>query len=337
VEHCTHCGHGHVSYNSCRNRHCPKCQNTNREVWIRQIEELLPRGNYFHVVFTLPESLNPLFIAFQKEMQNILFRSAWQTVEHFARIPVYPGGKTGMIAVLHTWGQTPVLHPHLHCIVPDSGLDSQGRWINGKKVDNRSTFLFPVRQMSVMFRGKFLGAMSGMLKEKSDVKVPTIKEKVFNVYAKPPFRGIDGVVRYLGCYTHKIAITNHRIENIDSEGVVFRYKDYRDHAKEKRMHLAGEEFLRRFCLHIQGKGFKRIRAYGILSPSNRPVLNDIRRSLGQKPVCVRVKKKYIELAKQIWDCDPGLCPRCKIGRMEITCRPEARPPPLPTEAKTSLD
>jgi hypothetical protein len=327
VEHCTHCGHEYISYNSCRNRHCPKCQNTNRELWIRQIADLLPAGNYFHVVFTLPESLHPLLMAFRNDMQNILFKSAWETIELFAANPAFLGAQTGMIAVLHTWGQTMTLHPHLHCIVPDSGLDYSSRWKKGGKVNNDSTFLFPVKQMSVVFRGKFLSAISAMLKQKHARKAPTIKETAFNVYAKKPFCGLKGVIEYLGRYTHKIAISNYRIEDMDDVGVLFRYKDYREQGKEKKMYLTGEEFLRRFCLHIQDKGFRRIRYFGIFAASNRKLLNQIHVSLGENKVSVRIKKSYREAAIEIWNYDPTLCPVCKIGRMEVISMIVARPPP----------
>jgi hypothetical protein len=325
---CTHCGHEHISYNSCRNRHCPKCQNKERELWIRQIKDMLPKGNYFHVVFTLPDSLNGLFLAFTNEMQDILFHSAWETVRQFAAMPAYLGAQTGMIAVLHTWGQTLVLHPHLHCIVPDSGINANKQWVKGKMVENRSKFLFPVRQMSVVFRGKFLSEMSLFLKEKHHRKSPTIDKKAFNIFAKSPFNGIESVVKYLGRYTHKIAISNYRIKDIDDAGVLFSYKDYRENAKEKLMYLSGEEFLRRFCLHIQGKGFRRIRYFGVFATSNRKLLNEIRTSLGQSSTGKRVKKKWIEVIREVYNRDPTVCPQCKTGIMEtIFVYIQSRPPP----------
>lgn len=336
VERCNHCGHEHISYNSCRNRHCPKCQNTNREVWIGQVSDFLPRGNYFHVVFTLPDSLNGLFLAFKDEMQNILFKSAWETIELFAANPAFLGAQTGMIAVLHTWGQTLTLHPHLHCIVPDSGVNCRGQWVKGKKVDNTTTFLFPVRQMSVVFRGKFLSAISRILKQKHEAKAPTVKEKAFNVYAKSPFAGLEGVIQYLGRYTHKIAISNHRIVDMDDQGVVFRYKDYKDRCKEKKMYLSGTEFLRRFSLHIQNRGFRRIRYFGIFASANRPLLNEVRIALKQEPLAARVKKNWKENLQDIWHYDPELCPACKAGKMIIVASLPIRPPPLVCENNTAV-
>jgi len=327
---CTHCGHEHISYNSCRNRHCPKCQNKDREVWIQQIKDILPKSRYFHVIFTLPDSLNEWFIAFQKEMQNILFFAAWQSLEQFANMSAYLGAKTGMIAVLHTWGQTLTLHPHLHCIVPEGGLNKEGEWVKGKKTDNRSPFLFPVIPMSRVFRGKFLSLMSKILKNKSDLKMPSIKEKHFNIHIQPPFKEMEHLINYLGRYTHKTAISNHRIRNIDDEGVVFSYKDYRDRNIVKEMFLTGEEFLRRFCLHIQNKGFRRIRYFGIFASSNRKKLNQIRIASGQAPIQSIKKKKWKEIIRETWKYDPDICPECNKGIMVTVelISPLGRPPPL---------
>ena len=338
-ERCLDCGHERISYNSCRNRHCPKCQNTNREMWIQQTVDLLPSGNYFHVVFTLPDTLNPLFLSTYKDrMQNILFRTAWETVQLFAANPKYLGAQTGMIAILHTWGQTLTLHPHIHCIIPDSGLNYCSEWIKGKWVDKASAFLFPVLQMSRVFKGKFMSATSAMLKAQHQ-KAPTIKGTAFNVYAKKPFNGLEGVIEYLGRYTHKIAISNHRIEKVDEDGVTFRYKDYRQAGKQKTMCLSGTEFLRRFCLHIQNKGFRRIRYYGILATSNRVLLNEIRTSSGEKPVSKRDKKEIKKIVLEKVEYNPECCPVCKIGKMKMIAIIEARPPPnrrtIKTKTKTN--
>ena len=330
---CSLCGHEHISYNSCRNRHCPKCQNMERESWIRQIKDMLPEGRYFHVIFTVPSSLNDRFISFQKEMQDILFRAAWQSIELFADMPAYLGAKTGMIAVLHTWGQTLTLHPHLHCIVPEGGLNTNGEWVKGKKTDNRSPFLFPAVPMSRVFRGKFLSLMSKMLKNKTDTKIPSIKEEYFNIHIQPPFAEIDGLINYLGRYTHKAAVTNHRIRNMDDEGVVFSYKDYKDNARVKEMFLAGEEFLRRFCLHIQKKGFRKIRYFGIFNSCNRRNLNQIRINSDQTPVQSPNKINRKEIIREAWNYDLCICPECGLGIM-VTVEKTAfsgRPPPPNTD------
>lgn len=310
---CTHCSHEHISYNSCRNRHCPKCQNKERELWIQQIKDILPEGRYFHVIFTVPSSLNQCFIAFQKEMQDILFRAAWQSLQQFAQMPAYLGAKTGMTAVLHTWGQTLTLHPHLHCIVPEGGVNKDGKWVRGKKTDNRSPFLFPVIPMSRVFRGKFLALMSKMLKNKTNAKIPSIKDEYFNINIQPPFTKIDHLINYLGRYTHKAAFSNHRIRDINDEGVLFSYKDYKDDAHVKEMFLSGVEFIRRFCLHIQGKGFRKIRYFGILATSNRKQLNQIRIDSGQTPIESVKKKQWIKIIQEKWNYNPYICPVCNIG------------------------
>jgi hypothetical protein len=297
---------------------------------------MLPTSKYFHVVFTIPDSLNKWFIAFQKEMQDILFQAAWESLDQFAAMPAYLGAKTGMIAVLHTWGQTLSLHPHLHCIVPEGGLNENGEWLKGKKTDNRSPFLFPVIPMSIIFRGKFLSLMSKMLKKKPNIKIPSIKKKHFNINIQPPFEEIDHLIQYLGRYTHKTAIGNHRIRNIDKEGVVFSYKDYKDKNRVKDMFLTGEEFLRRFCMHIQSKGFRRIRYFGIFASSNRKKLNQIRMGLNQTPFHVTQKKKWKEIIREVWNYDPCICPECRIGSMVSVEKiiPSPRPPPQNIETKS---
>lgn len=325
-ERCQDCGHERISYNSCRNRHCPKCQGLEREIWIEKTSHLIPSTDYFHVVFTVPESLNPLFLSHKKDMQNVLFSSAWQTIEQFSINPKYMGAELGMIGILHTWGQTLVLHPHLHCIVSAGGIDKQDRWVRGKYVDNKSQFLFPVRLMAPVFRGIFLSRMSAFLKKKK-IKGPTVKETIFNVFAKQPFRGVNSVIEYLGRYTHKVAISNHRIRSIDNEKVSFQYKDYRDQNKQKLMTLTGEEFLRRFALHIQPKGYRRIRSYGILAACKRKTLNKVRKIFHQQPISSFVKKEWKKNVLLKWDIHFCQCPVCAKGQMVLIETVNARPPP----------
>ena len=324
---CPDCDHEQISYNSCRNRHCPKCQGLEREIWIARTADIIPTTDYFHVVFTVPDSLNPLFLSHKNEMQDILFRSAWRTIEQFAVNPNYLGAETGMISILHTWGQTLMLHPHIHCIVPSGGIDYRNRWVRGKKVDNNSAFLFPVRQMALVFRGIFLSQMSLMLK-KQKCSAPSVKEKLFNVYAKQPFRSVESVIEYLGRYTHKIAISNYRIISVNEGTVTFGYKDYRDHGKQKTMTLSGVEFLRRFALHIQDKGYRRIRNYGIFSPAKRELLNQVRACFEQIPVSPFVRKHWKVVVLQKWSKNFCQCPKCKIGVMLIVeTMNNYRPPP----------
>lgn len=324
---CPDCEHEQISYNSCRNRHCPKCQGLEREIWIERTGDMIPDMDYFHIVFTIPDCLNTLFLSHKNKMQDILFRSAWQTLEKFAFDPKYLGGQSGMISILHTWGQTLTLHPHLHCIVPSGGIDYRNRWTRGKYVDNKTAFLFPVRQMAHVFRGIFLSNMSNMLK-KEGRKAPQVKEKIFNVYAKQPFRTVASVIEYLGRYTHKIAISNYRIISVNQDNVTFRYKDYRDHGKQKEMTLSGIEFLRRFALHIQNKGYRRIRQYGLFSPAKRKLLNQVRAIFHQPPVSSFVRKEWKEKVVQKWSKNFCLCPQCKKGVMMLIEHYMANPPPL---------
>lgn len=330
IDACTECGSLRISYNSCRNRHCPKCQNTDREMWIGQLTGLLPAVNYFHVVFTVPESLNGLFLAFRDQMQHLLLRCSWQAVEQFANDPRYLGAQTGMVAVLHTWGQALTLHPHVHCIIPGGGLDYRNQWVKGRHVGGDAPYLFPVRQMAEVFRGKYLHAMSAMLRHRG-IKAPTVSEKVFNVYAKAPYRGLSGVVEYLGRYTHKTSIGNHRIQNIDGKTVSFTWRDYRDGNRQKVMTLRGEEFLRRFVLHIQNRGFRRIRYYGIFAPSNRPLLDDVREAVGQPPVEKVARKERRQAVQGRLGYRPCYCPGCGQDTMVVlkTFLPGRAPPYRP--------
>ncbi|MCP4121244.1 MAG: transposase, partial [Bacteroidetes bacterium] len=221
---CKHCGTVKYHYNSCRNRHCTKCQSTNRERWILQREaELLPVP-YYHIVFTLPHDLNELAIQYPKQVYDALFTAAWQTIKTFASDPDYIGAKTSMTAILHTWGQGLWLHPHLHCIVPGGGLLATGKW---KSARCQGKYLFPKKALSSPFRAKYVKAL-----RKSGVVIPqSVGKKLFSkswvVYAKKPFMSPSTVVEYLGRYTHKVAISNHRLKSVNDHEVSFTYKDYR--------------------------------------------------------------------------------------------------------------
>jgi len=242
VDGCTDCGYLRISYNSCRNRHCPKCQGVQRERWIEAREgELLP-APYFHVVFTLPDTLNSLCLHQGKIVYDILFQTAWSVLRSFGYDPKWLGARTGMIAILHTWGQTLTLHPHLHCIVPGGGLSPQGKW---KTAKTQGKYLFPVKAMSKVFRARFIAALTKALPEKmDDGLVSELYKKRWVVYAKRPFNGPVSVIEYLGRYTHKIAISNHRIRGISETKVTFSYKDYRQSGITKEMTLDALEFIR---------------------------------------------------------------------------------------------
>ncbi len=265
VDGCTSCGHLRISYNSCRNRHCPKCQGAAREKWIQaRQEELLP-VSYFHVVFTLPDALNQLCLHKPEILYGLLFTTAWSVLNSFGNDPKLLGARTGMISILHSWGQTMTLHPHLHCIVPGGGLTKQGKW---KQAKSEGKYLFSVRAMSKVFRGRFIAALKEELPGQMDKAfINQLYKHKWVVYAKRPFAGPQSVVEYLGRYTHKIAISNHRIKNYQEGKVTFGYKDYRHGSIKKEMTLEALEFIRRFSLHILPKNFVRIRHYGICSSS----------------------------------------------------------------------
>lgn len=263
VDACDQCGTVHISYNSCRNRHCPKCQGHKREEWIQaRRTELLPVP-YFHVVFTLPESMHLLAMEKPREVYGLLFSSAWSTLGLFGRRARLG---MGMIAILHTWGQNLSLHPHLHCIVPGGGVGSRGKWRN---IRRDGKFLFPVKALSKVFRAKFVSGLRNNDLGSQDL-MDALYARPWVVYAKRPFGGPKQVIEYLGRYTHKVAISNHRLKSVDHKSVEFRYKDYRSGGKNKLMSLSTQEFVRRFALHIMPKGFVRIRHFGILSSSWKP-------------------------------------------------------------------
>ncbi|MBJ6367978.1 IS91 family transposase [Snuella sedimenti] len=304
----------HLSYNSCRNRHCPKCQGHQKEQWVRAREaELLPVP-YFHVVFTLPQELNRLCLYRPKTLYSMLFKVAWQVIYGFGNNPKFLGARPGMIAVLHTWGQNLSLHPHLHCIVPGGGLTPSGRW---KPVKHKGKYLFPVKAMSKVFRARFVV----QLRKEPNVKVASgfydsLFKKHWVVYCKRPFLGPQQVIEYLGRYTHKIAISNHRIRAIDHGQVTFSIKDYRHGGKRRTMRLSDAEFIRRFALHVLPKGFVRIRHYGMLSSYHKRIgLKEIQRML--PPVTFK-KKEPLRHRK---------CPICNIGNLMTVTTFTARGPP----------
>ncbi|TKT86025.1 IS91 family transposase [Dyadobacter frigoris] len=319
VDVCADCGHERISYNSCRNRHCPKCQGRQREQWIQARErELLPVP-YFHVVFTLPDILNPLCLYQGKAVYSILFRTAWDVLRSFGSDPKWLGAQTGMIAILHTWGQTLSLHPHLHCIVPGGGLSPQGKW---KTARSQGKYLFSVKAMGKVFRSRFISALKEELPEHiTPGLVDGLYGKDWVVYAKRPFNGPQSVIEYLGRYTHKIAISNHRLKNISEGKVAFSYKDYRHAAATKEMTLDAMEFIRRFSLHILPKGFVRIRHYGILSSTAKSrCAADIKTQLPE-PVPHNAGRP------QPQQYNPFQCPCCMQQTMVTVLRFNGKAPP----------
>lgn len=303
----------HLSYNSCRNRHCPKCQGHLKEKWVQAREEELLNCKYFHVVFTLPHELNYLALEDPEIYYNTLFKVAWNVLKGFGANPKFLGAKMGMIAILHTWGQNLSLHPHLHCIVPSGGLTKSGKWKNTK---SKGKYLFDVKEMSKVFRAQFVEALTKQVSIQSSVRKKLFSKK-WVVYAKEPFYGPSQVVEYLGRYTHKIAISNHRIKSITNNKVIFSAKDYRHKGAKYDCALKHKDFIQRFSLHILPKGFTRIRHYGILSSGKKKDSKTLIDSqIGR--VCQIEKSKPMK---------HRLCPSCKIGVLETIYTFDPRGPP----------
>jgi Putative transposase/Transposase zinc-binding domain len=311
IDACNDCGVVQMSYNSCRNRHCPKCQGHKRTEWMEaRKRELLPVP-YFHVVFTLPSELNTLSMYEPKAVYDMLFDNAWATLHQFFKTS---GVQGGMITILHTWGQNLSLHPHLHCIVPAGGVDQNGVW---KNVKGDGKFLFPVKGLSKVFRAKYAADLRARkLIPESETKKLFSKEWV--VYAKRPFGSNANVIEYLGRYTHKVAISNHRIQEVNDEGILFEYKDYKTGGDKKTMQLTNEEFTRRFAQHILPHRFVRIRHYGILSSTwKKKKLKDLQHQL--KVTILHKPEKTNTYLKR--------CPCCKKGILLMICTFDKRGPP----------
>lgn len=321
---CKNCGVETISYNSCRNRHCPKCQATNRERWILDREsELLPVP-YYHIVFTLPHVFNELLPKYDKEVYTSLFSAAWLTVQKFAADPKYLGAKTGMVSILHTWGQQLWLHPHVHCIAPGGGITPSGKWKNCRY---KGKYLFPKKALSKVFRAKFMAEL------RKKMHIPQqMGKNAFNtkwvVYAKRPFASPKTVLEYLGRYTHKIAISNHRLIDVNETTVSFHYKDYRQNGRQKQATLSGVEFLKRFSSHILPAGFVRIRHYGFLASRNKSTeLNLAKKDLHQ-PKWQTIKYSWIQIAKEKLNYNPQQCPCCGKETLFIikVMEPDRGPP-----------
>jgi len=347
IDRCDHCGHEVISYNSCRNHHCPKCQSLAKAEWLEaRTAELLPI-DYFHVVFTIPEVLNQITLQNKREVYDILFKAVSKTLLTIAADSKHLGANIGFMAILHTWGQTLLLHPHLHCVIPGGGLSHDERaWISCRK-----KFFLPVRVLSRLYRRlfvellmkafnqdrlKFYGKISHLSNPESFAQ---LMQKCFNsewvVYAKPPFGGAEKVLDYLGRYTHRIAISNNRLLRVKDGKVSFSWRNYRKGNKTKTMTLQAEEFICRFLLHVLPSGFMRIRYFGFLSNRHRTEKLKLCRKLlhvhqpAVKSTIVDWKERYESLTGKPVD----LCPFCHKGHL-IPIRnlsplrfPFTRPPP----------
>ena len=331
VDECDECGHIRVSYNSCRDRHCPKCQILAKERWLEERrKDLLPVG-YFHVVFTIPQELNYITLTNQKEMYSILFKATSETLLELGKDIKYLGADIGITAILHTWGQALMHHPHLHCLVPSGGLNFEG----SKWIDSRKEFFIPVKVLSRIFRGKFLfyfkkAYYSNSLKYTTGINelieknlfqcfIDKLYKKEWVVYCKAPFKSPEFVLEYLGRYTHRVAISNNRILSNENGKVKFKWRDYSDKNKEKIMEVTAEEFIRRFIMHILPSKFVKIRHYGILSNRNRSTkLEKCKKLTGaiQPRTEDSIKKLTIaEILLKLTGKDINICPCCKIGKM----------------------
>jgi len=330
VDECDYCGALRISYNSCRNRHCPKCQCLDKERWLEARKRDVLPVSYFHVVFTFPQDVRPIALRNQRVIYTILFKAVSETLKELAKDLTHLGAEIGFIALLHTWSQTLIDHPHIHCIVTGGGLSLDGtRWISCKK-----KFFIPVKILSRLFRGKFLAYLreahdSGKLlfpgkiahlkgRPAFEALVTDLYRHEWVVYCKPPFKNAETVIDYLGRYTHRVALSNDRLVKFKGDQVTIRYRDSDDSDTIKCMTLDAFEFIRRFLLHILPDQFMKIRHYGILSNRNRNT---------KLPKCKEIlgvstnqnheveKPTWEELLTRITGIDPRLCPHCGNGKM----------------------
>ena len=342
LERCDRCGHERNAYNSCRDRHCPKCQCLARAQWIQDRQSELLNVPYFHVVFTVPEQIAAIAYQNKEVVYGILFQATAETLKIIAADPKHLGAEIGFFAVLHTWGQNLQIHPHLHCVVPGGGLSPDGqRWVSC-----RPDFFLPVRVLGHLFRRLFLESLqkafdSGKLQFFAALEsfrqpevfaglVARMKACQWVVYAKRPFAGPQQVLEYVGRYTHRVAISNNRLLDMENGQVRFQWKDYRDDGKIKTMTLSAAEFIRRFLLHVLPNGFQRIRYYGLLGNRYRKEkLAQCRRLLGMSPPSAHTnpspaEKAYRDRYEELTGKSLHQCPQCQQGRMlvvEILPRP----------------
>lgn len=320
LQKCSHCSYQRVAYNSCRNRHCNKCQYTKQLIWIDRLKSNLPITSYFHLVFTIPSCLHKVFYLNQRVCYNLLFKASATALQKVTQNPKFLGAQSGAVAVLHTWGQALTYHPHIHMIVPAGGLSNDGmEWIAaGKK------FLAPVKAIAAVFRGVLWDLMEKQM-ALNNIRLPNdvasvrefkgkLYQKNWNVYAKKSMAGPQSVVQYLGKYTHRVAISNNRIFNIDQQKVTFSWKNYRNRLQKQLLTLSAQEFIDRFLRHVLPTGFYKIRYYGLLASANT----------GKKQLCIALINKPMpvsllnglcarEVVKIVAGKDPDFCPKCKNG------------------------
>ena len=332
VERCGGCGNQRNAYNSCRNRHCPKCQFLAKAEWVeKQVADLLPVP-YFHVVFTMPPAVAEVAKQNQGVVYDILFKAAAEAFQKVAKNPKHLGAEIGLLAVLHTWGQNLHYHPHIHCVAPGGGLSPDGsRWVSSRK-----KFFLPVRVLSRLYRRLFLqlldqahrqgqlcfhGSLEALsAKENFDRHLAAARRIDWVVYSKAPFGGPKQVLEYVGRYTHRVAISNSRLVKLEDGQVSFRWKDYRNKSAQKVMTLSAHEFIGRYVQHVLPKRFVRIRSYGILSTRSRPTKLARSREILKVPAPKTTDKHWKELLEKLTGHSVHQCPKCKAGAMQLVSK-----------------
>ncbi len=318
-ERCDCCNEVRYSYNSCGNRHCPKCLSTKQAIWIEKlINETLPVKHY-HIIFTVPHELNPVCLFDKGMYYKVLFSAVWRTLHSFGY--THYGVESGAVCVFHSWGQNLSLHPHVHCIVPAAGYSLKGDW---KRIGNYDNYLYPVHQLSTTFKGKFLDSLERALRKMDmnsgfDPLLQQAWNKPWVVFCEHSLAKPVHVIRYLGQYTHRVAISNNRILRMSETHVTFIAKDYRDRAQKKPVTMTGVEFLHRFCLHILPKRFVKIRRFGIY---NHTTKRSLKLQFKQEDSIIEreipgEKETSQEQIKRLTGFDIGQCPKCKKGRMLV--------------------
>lgn len=319
---CDCCREEQVSYNSCRNRHCPKCQCSQQAFWAEDRMDMVLDTRHYHIVFTVPEVLNKICISDSKSFYDLMFSTTWETLKTFGYS--HYGVESGAISVLHTWGQNLMLHPHIHCIVPAAGLNLKG---NLEHIGKKGKYLYPVHMLSATFRGKLLQKIKKRLTKEGTLQkyrpqIESAYKKDWVVFCSSSFGKPKHVVGYLARYIHRIAISNHRILNVNNQKVTFRLKDYENGGKSKVLTLDGVEFLRRFCLHILPHRFVKIRYYGIYSSRYRAMVQQTSEKL-----IIKIPETTNERLKRLTGFDMGLCPVCRKGHLEqVEAVPRIRSP-----------
>ena len=331
VSSCDHCDHMEVHYNSCRNRHCPLCQGVTKAVWVDQRCGDILNAPYFHIVFTVPQELHSLINQNQKLLYDLMYKSVSETLSELSWDPKYLGAQPGFFCVLHTWGEDLHYHPHIHVVMMAGGLTKSKKWQSSSK-----KFFIPVKVLSKKFRGKFLHYLKQYYRQdllnlynfdaqSFKVMLNDCYAKNWYSYCKPPFSGPLAVIKYLGRYTHRIAIANSRVVSVDEQTVTFRVRDKKNVKETKELTLQGNEFIRRFLMHVLPKGFVKVRYYGILSPRNKKTKLALCRKLTASPVYkpVFAGLSTIEIVCILLGRDVTLCSKCKVGQLRKTSYVEA--------------